>query len=296
MSRFSVIMVFFLWASGLKGDGFESDETLKVALSAAFVSEQGIGVYGDLVTYLGSKLSVETELIDGLSYKTINGMISDGAIQAGFICGLPYVLLKEKQANIEVLAAPVMKNPRYSGKAVYFSDLIVSADSDIKSISDLKGKVFVYNEKISNSGYNLPRKFFIDQKVIGKGYFKKIIRSGSHEASIKMVATGEADYSFVDSLVLEYDRHKGEKYAMNVKVIHSLGPSAIPPVIVSKEMNKIQRDRFKKILTEMNLDPMGKKILDNALVEKFVPVTYEHYRDILEKWSFAKESNTSEIR
>ena len=166
-------MVFLLWTNGLKGDGFESDETLKVALSAAFVSEQGLGVYGDLVTYLGSKLSVETELIDGLSYKTINGMISDGAIQAGFICGLPYVLLKQKQANIEVLAAPVMKNPRYSGKAVYFSDLIVSVDSDIKSISDLKGKIFVYNEKISNSGYNLPRKFFMIKKLSAMVFLKK---------------------------------------------------------------------------------------------------------------------------
>lgn len=292
------LLIFIGLICSLHTQAGENDEknVLKIALSAAFVSEHGLGVYKDIISYIGKKMSVETELVDGLSYKTINGMISDGAIQAGFVCGLPYILLKENHADIELLVAPVMKNSRYKGKPVYFSDLIVSHESRINSISDLRGKVFVFNEKISNSGYNLPRKFFLDKKLIGKKFFKKIIRSGSHEASIKMVANGEADYSFVDSLVLEYDRHRQHKYASKVKTIYSLGPSAIPPVIVSLKMPERGRLQLKNYLTRMHQDSVGRRILDDALVEKFIQVSYKDYSDILEKWRFANSKGVLEIK
>ena len=269
---------------------------LKIAMSAAFVSERGVGVYEEISDYLGKKLNIKSELISGLSYETINEMIADGAVHIGFVCGLPYVLLKQKKVGIELIGAPVMNNPRYGNKPIYYSDLIVHKDSTIKSISELKGKKFVYNESISNSGYNLPRYFFLSKNYLGKHFFGATFRSGSHEESIKMVALKKHDYSFVDSLVLEYDMHYGFGYAKDVKVIKSIGPSASPPIIASSKMPGVQREDIKRIFLNMHLDPIGRKILEKALVKKIVSVRDKHYDDIRNKYLTAAKSESLEIK
>lgn len=257
---------------------------LRVALSAAFVSERGVSVYQHIVEYLQRKLGQELELVTGLGYETINSMLDDGAIDMAFVCGYPYVLLRDRpEPRVTLVAAPVMKSARYQGKPVYYSDLIVRADSDITSIHDLRGRTYVYNEETSNSGYNLPRSRLIALGLTG-GFFGKVLRSGSHEESIRMVADGRADASFVDSLVLEYDLvygpAHGDDAAQRVRVIESMGPSGIPPVVMRTAVPAAIRRELQHLLVTMHEDAQGRRILDAALVERFVIVDDGNYDDI----------------
>ena len=261
---------------------------LRVALSAAFVSEHGVAVYQHIVEYLQRKLGQELELVTGLGYETINSMLDDGAIDMAFVCGYPYVLLHDRpDPRVALVAAPVMKSARYQGKPVYYSDLIVRADSDITSIHDLRGRTYVYNEETSNSGYNLPRSRLVALGLTD-GFFGKVLRSGSHEESIRMVADGRADASFVDSLVLEYDLTYGLTYgsahgddaARRVRVIESVGPSGIPPVVMRTAVPAATRQELQRLLVTMHEDAEGRRILDAALVERFVIVDDSHYDDI----------------
>lgn len=265
-----------------------AERPLRIALSAAFVSEHGVAVYQRIVEYLQRKLGQELELVSGLGYETINSMLDDGAIDMAFVCGYPYVLLRDRpDPRIELVAAPVMKAARYQGKPVYYSDLIVHVDSDITSIRDLRGRTYVYNEETSNSGYNLPRSRLIELGLTG-GFFGKVLRSGSHEESIRMVADGRADASFVDSLVLEYDlafgratRYgHGDDAAQRVRVIESVGPSAIPPVVMRTAVPASIRQKIQGLLVTMHEDPEGRSILDQALVDRFVVVADRSYDDI----------------
>ncbi len=287
-----IITMSFFYPSFAKGT-----KDIKIAMSAAFVSESGINVYKEITNYVSKKLGSKASFVTGLDYETINDMLRVGAVDVGFVCGLPYVLLKdEKNPKIELIAAPIMKNPRYEGKPQYYSDIIVRKDFKFKKVSDLKGLTFVYNEEISNSGYNMPRAFFIKNKLIGKNFFGKVQRSGSHEESIRMVANGQADYSFVDSLVLEYDIHLGKKEASMVKVVESIGPAGIPPVILSKSTPKHVKDKIKDILISMHKDKQGREILDSALVEKFVTVSDANYKSIRDMYDLAKSSRKQEIK
>lgn len=53
-------------------------------------------------------------------------MLDLGEIQVCWICGLPYARKHDQgRAEIELLAAPVMRHPRYGGKPVYYSDITV---------------------------------------------------------------------------------------------------------------------------------------------------------------------------
>jgi phosphonate transport system substrate-binding protein len=267
---------------------------LRVAMSAAFVSERGVPVYAKIVDYLAAASDVRIELVTGLAYTTINQMLEAGAVDYGFICGYPYILAHDQPApKVELVAAPVPKDPRYQHRPVYFSDLVVRNDSPFKTLNDLRGRTYVYNEESSNSGYNMPRAYLVELGLTG-GFFGKVIRSGSHEASIRMVADGLADASFVDSLVLDYDRAKGFGDAARVRVIHSLGPAATVPFVVSTAATMTAP--LKARLLTMHEDPRGRQILDEALLERFSEISDADYDGLRAMKKAAEDARFPEIK
>lgn len=269
---------------------------VRIVMSAAFVSESGVGVYEKIAEYLTRTTGVKAEFVSGLAYGTINSMIETGKVECGFICGYPYVLLRDRdQPAAELLVAPVMKAPRYGGKPKYFSDLIVKKDSPFQSLQDLKGRTYVYNDELSNSGYNMPR-FRMLQLGLTDGFFGKVLRSGSHEESIRMVATGEADASYVDSLVIDYDREKHLGHADQVRVVESIGPAGVCPMVASSAMPAALRQKFQEQLARMHEDPEGRKILDEALIDRFVVVDDTNYDDIRSMKVAAEKAGFTTIR
>jgi phosphonate transport system substrate-binding protein len=273
-----------------------SVKRVRLAMSAAFVSESGVGVYEKIASYLTRKTGVQTEFVRGLGYGTINSMLEDGTMQCGFICGLPYVMLHDRpQPGARLIVAPVMKAPRYKGQPKYFSDLIVRKDSPYQTIHDLRGRTYVYNDEISNSGYNLPRYRMLQLGLTG-GFFGKVLRSGSHEESIRMVASGEADASFVDSLVLDYDREKGLGHASEVRVLESVGPAGICPLVASAQLPTELFEALQQGLARMHEDAEGRAILDEALLSRFAIVEDSNYDDIRAMKAAAEKAGFTTIR
>lgn len=278
------------------GSAAAGGKPLRVVMSAAFVSELGVGVYEQISGYLSQRIGRACEFITGLAYGTINSMLEGGAVDLGFICGLPYVLLRDRPAPLaELVVAPVMRAPRYQGKPKYFSDLIVPKDSPHRSLQDLKGKTYVYNEELSNSGYNMPRHRLLELGLTG-GFFGKVLRSGSHEESIRMVAAGEADASYVDSLVLDHDREKSLGHARKVRVVESLGPAGICPLVAAARLDPGIRGAVREHLAAMHEDAEGKKILAGALVDRFAVVDDGNYDDIRAMKSAAEKAGFLEIK
>jgi len=269
---------------------------IRVVMSAAFVSESGVSVYEEITKYVAGKTGLRVEFVTGLSYSTINEMLSSGAVDCGFICGYPYVLMHDQQKPaVDLLAAPIMKAPRYKGQPKYYSDLIVPKDSPYKTLHDLKGRTYAYNDELSNSGYNMPRHRLLELGLTN-GFFGKVLRSGSHEESIRMVATGKADASYVDSLVLDYDREKGLGHARDVRVIESLGPAGICPIAISTSVPAEARAKLQKALVTMHEDPKGKEILGGALVSRFAAVDESNYDDIRAMKAAAEKANFTTIK
>jgi phosphonate transport system substrate-binding protein len=151
----------------------------------------------------------------------------------------------------------------------------------------------VYNEETSNSGYNMPRSHLV-KLGLTKGFFGKVLRSGSHEASIRMVAQGLADASFVDSLVLDYDRANGGE-ATQVRVIESIGPAGIVPFVVSTSTPAAVTARLKASLLTMHEDVRGREILERAFLERFAEVSDADYDGIRAMKKAAEEARFLEI-
>lgn len=275
----------------------KAEEPINIAMTAAFVSEKGVSIYQEITDYIEKKSGIETDFVTGLSYSTVNSMIEQGAAQVAFICGYPYILSYDNSPNPShhLLAAPVMESELYEGKPIYYSYVIVRKDSPINSFEQLKGKRWAYNDTTSNSGYNMPRAKLIDMGETN-GFFSEVIHSGSHEESVRMVASGLADASAIDSLVLDYMRLEGEDFAEDVKIIETLGPAGIPPVVYSTSFPEEKANKIKQVLLGMKDDPEGRDILKKAHLKAFVEVDDTLFDDVRKWHKQAVDANFMEIK
>src|SRR5262249_36596263 len=99
-----------------------------------------------LAEYIGEKLATRCAFVGDIPWQERERLLFRGDIDVCWICGLAYVRRNDQQEILELLAAPVGKHPRYRGMPVYYSDVIVHADSAFRSFGDLGGKTCAYNE------------------------------------------------------------------------------------------------------------------------------------------------------
>jgi len=256
----------------------QDQKTYRIAMSAAFVSQDGMKDYKRWCNWLAKKTGAKFEFIEGLGYEEISAMMADGAVDLGFICGYPYVLLRDRpNPSVELLAAPIPSGKKYADKPQYFSELIVRKGSPYHSLGDLRGRTYVFNEETSNSGYIMARYRMKDKT---NGFFHQVLRSGSHEESIRMVASGQADASFVDSLVLDYEKSISTAESKNVTVIERVGPAGIVPLVVSTKIPTDLRKKWKEAVIHMHDDPEGKAILASMYLKRFEAVADSNYDNI----------------
>ena len=249
---------------------------------ATFLSPIMYSTYAHIARYVGERVGYQTLLTVGQSFDEF----AENLVDVAFICGLPYVRISSQDpCLIELLVAPVLMGERYLHKPVYFSDVIVRSDSPYTSFDDLGGCVWAYNERVSHSGCNLVCYSLLER---GKSpdYFGKTVKSGSHIRSLEMVLEGEADAAVIDSHLSDILRSRYEVLAGRLRVVDVLGPSSIPPVVVSRRLDNELKCRLREALITMHLDSCGAEELRKALIERFVAVEDEDYwniREMLEK-------------
>src|SRR5712691_11105628 len=86
------------------------------------------------------------ELVDGGDWREL----ARGAIDIAFVCSPPLIWLGDAGQPV---AAPVLTDPRFGGKPLYCSEVVVNRDSPFQSLEDLRGTRWAINESSSWSGY-----------------------------------------------------------------------------------------------------------------------------------------------
>lgn len=249
---------------------------------ATFLSPIMYATYEHIARSVGEKVGLPTSLRVGQSFEEF----AEGLIDVAFICGLPYVrMTSSNTCPIELLAAPILMGKRYRDRPIYFSDVIVRSDSPYTSFDDLGGCVWAYNERVSHSGCNLVCYSLLVRNK-SPDYFGKTVKSGSHLRSLEMVLEGEADAAAIDSHLSDILRSRDELLAARLRVVDVLGPSSIPPVVVSKRLDNELKCKLQDALITMHLDDCGARQLREGLIERLVAVRDEDYgniREMLEK-------------
>ncbi len=170
--------------------------TAQTLIFANFLAPNLDKTYHHITEYIERCVGIPGILICGESFDDF----SSGCIDGGFICGLAYVHLSRLHpCPVELIAAPLLLGERYQHAPRYFSDIVVRKEFMYTSLEDLRGCIWAYNEKASHSGYNLVYANLLERGLPAPTeYFKKMIKSGSHAQSIRLVMEGKADATAID--------------------------------------------------------------------------------------------------
>jgi phosphonate transport system substrate-binding protein len=240
-----------------------------------FLAPKLFWFYEFISRYLEKKLRYPTDLSVGTDYVQLR----EGA-DIAFVCGLPYVEhARSGWSAIEPLAAPVLRGTRYQGRPIYFSDVIVRKESPFRSFADLRGCAWAYNEPYSQSGYGVVRDHLIRKGETFR-YFSRVIETGYHEKSVQLVYAGKVDASAIDTHVLGLLMCDNADLAGELRIIDTLGPSSIQPIVAGNHLPRSLKCDIRAALLEMSDDQSAKPALANAWVERFVGVSDSDYDDI----------------
>ncbi len=248
----------------------------------------------DLAEFLAARLAMPVEARIDIPWQERERLLDEGQIQLGWICGLPYVRKADLPSpTIAVLAAPVMRGERYQNRPNYFSDVVVRRDSAFQSLADLRGAAWAYNEPASHSGYNVVR-YALAARGETAGFFGRVIELGAHQNSLRMILNGEVDSSAIDSTVLERETRKDPAIQQHIRVIETLGPSPIPPWVVSKTVPEEQRAKLQDAFRAVEHDPDGRDLLERGGMLRFTSVTDTDY-DLIREMARMAETVKLEI-
>jgi ABC-type phosphate/phosphonate transport system substrate-binding protein len=217
----------------------------------------------------------------GLAFETrVSGPTPDddpfasGRADVAFVCSPSYPLLKRAGSPVCVVpAAAVFEDPRAQGRPVYFSDVILRPGLAASRFEELEGGAWAYNDRQSKSGWGAMvarLANFAPPRVPGT-FFGWLVPSGSHRASVAMVAAGAADAAAIDSNVLWLARRDGAMPG-GLRVLESWGPMPIQPVLARASLPPEVRRRIAEALLELSATEDGARRLAAYGVRRFAAV------------------------
>jgi phosphonate transport system substrate-binding protein len=245
--------------------------------AASYLAPNSLWLYQAIAAYWQRVLAIPVTLsqswLDPLSDPD---MIND-RIDIAWMCGLPFARYARSTAHLQVLAAPVMQADRYHNHPSYFSDVIVRADSHVTSFAQLCHTTFCYNDPGSNSGY-----YLVGHRLMQAGYsirfFSQMLQSGSHQHSVQWVLEGKADCAAIDSTVLEQAQRSIPDLSQQLRIIDSIGPYPIPPIVVSQRLGTAWIDRLQSALLQP--DEELQEQMQQAGIRRFAVVESAEYNQL----------------
>lgn len=251
-----------------------SGEPIRVATHLA---PSVLPAYAMATRRIGERLGRPAELVVAADYARCAADVDDVC----FVCSIPYVLLAaEGRIQMAAVAAPILRGRRYGNAPVYFSDVVVRTDAPFRAFEELAGSRWAYNEPFSHSGF-LVVLHHLARIGADPGFIGTWVEAGFHDDAIQMVLDGRADWAAVDTQVLDLWRRRRPMLRHRLRVLASLGPSTIQPVVVStRRLDGADREAVTEALLDLHRDELGGAIVRGSGIERFVRIGDAEYADI----------------
>ncbi len=257
------------------GNGNRENSYFKVAVGSIISAQETVVHYHQLLEYIAGKLGRQIQLVQRKTYGEIDELIGTGQIDLAFICSGPYAFGRKKY-GFEALAMPEVR-----GSYLYQSYLIVNKDSPYQKLEDLSDKIFAFTDPESNTGKLVPTYWLRQQSKNPEDFFAKTIYTYSHDNSIMAVAMSLVDGAAVNGQVWEHYNLNNPVFTAKTRIIKKSQPFGNPPVVASPRLPNQMKKRIRSLLLNMHQDPAGKKILDELMIDRFIPPREESYDPIL---------------
>lgn len=199
-----------------------------------------------------------------------------------FICGWPWV---RDVAEVVPVAAPVPLAPRAAGRPVYWTDLVVRADSPARSLADLSGTRIGYTALDSQSGFNAARHHLRGLGAAAPRFAATVGPLVTPRRAMEAVADGAAEVAPVDSFAHVLLRRYAPELASRVRVVAQTEPTPIPLLVASRAVDQAVVGRLRAALLELAGDPASRPLLGALELAGFAEALPRDEYAVMEAWA-----------
>lgn len=205
-------------------------------------------------------------------------------------CGYD-VLVREN--HLRILATPVY-TPNACPGGYYSSMIVVRADSRFTCLEDLRRSRCVINTPTSHSGMNVLRALFAPMSRNGR-FFESVWRTGSHEASLAMIAHRHADVAAIDCITYALlERHR-VRALRELRVLCCSPRFPAPPYVVGSQVSESEVHQIRVALVETLASPDMRRVKDSLLIKDVVDLPLRSYQSIADLERRTLELKYSEV-
>jgi ABC-type phosphate/phosphonate transport system substrate-binding protein len=187
---------------------------------------------------------------------------------AAMMCGLPYSM---REPRPTLIAAPRPSPPRYQGRSVYFTDIVVAAGSPFERIEDTFGGVVGYTLADSLSGGVALREFLRPWRTHERPrLYRAAVGQFIHARGvIEALASGRIDVGPLDSYSHDLLRRHDSDFAAQVRMIASTPARPIPPLIATAHIDASDLERLRAALLATAEAPELREPMSRLLLAGF---------------------------
>jgi ABC-type phosphate/phosphonate transport system substrate-binding protein len=241
------------------------------------VTPQIAALWRSLLAAVLEKAGEPVDIVDHAPPAPISELWQRPDKAAVFMCGLPYSLAVPRP---ELVVAPIPSPSAYGGRACYWTDLVVRADSPFQSLEQTFGHRLALTTPESQSGYAAPLHALMAYGGDRPLYREIIEPRFTPMGALTAVIDNKAEVAPLDSYALVLL----EKYAHNltgqVRVIKSTEPTAVPALVASGTASAKVTAAF----LAAGATPSMRALMDRLLLRSFARPEVRAYDALRERF------------
>ena len=271
----AVILIALLWVPAV-AYAQEKERQITIGLIPemnVFKQRQRFNMLGE---YLSKKTGVKVVFTILSKYGNIIDNFTSEKLDGAFFGSFTGALAIQK-LNVVPLARPV----NLDGTSMYRGYIFVRKESGIKTAKDMRGKKMAFVDKATTAGYIFPLAYLRQNGVTNiDNFFSEYYFSGSHDAAIDAVLTGQMDIGAAKHSV--YDRVRKEDPRVDKELVIIAVSPWVPSngLCVRKDLDASLQKNLKEALISLQSDAAGEKILKEFGAIGFIETSAKDYKPV----------------
>ena len=246
-------------------------DSISFSMTPYFSKEVHRTIVTPIAQHLEKHLNITVKIKEAENYQDLIEETINGSVDVALISPLAFVLAKEKNPQLDLLAAVVAQ-----GTTTYSGYLVTPSKSDIYTIEDARHKKLALVDPVSTSGSLFPLLFFQQQNIDIDTYFSQTVFSGTHDKALGLIRRKEVDLYAISSDTLVGYKPGAGGFA---RIVAKTGRA--PPTLILHETIKKKRNQIKTIFLRLSIHT--KKAVQSwrkKILSGFIPVTEAHYETV----------------
>lgn len=249
----------------------QAAETLRVSAIPDEAPTELLRKFKPLGEYLEKQLGMEVKFVPVADYPAVVESLASDKLDLAWLGGFTFVQVHLK----DPAATPLVQREQDA----QFTSKFITANPDVHSLADLKGKTFAFGSISSTSGSLMPRYFMLkNDNIKPEGYFSRIAYSGAHDATAAWVQAGKVDAGVLNASVWDKLVASGKVDTSKVKVFATTPTYYDYNWTVRGKMDPALKEKIKQAFLALDpANPEHKAILDLQAASRFIETKPENY-------------------